>query len=489
MIAPMGSAAATGRAAAIGRAEQRFDSGAFRALLARRLALPTESQNPDRVAVLADYLRSELQPAFQAMGFRCVELSHPKAAAPFLLAERLEGAHLPTVLGYGHGDVIRGLAAEWHAGLSPWTLTEREGRWYGRGIADNKGQHSVNLEALAAVLAERGSLGFNARYLVEMGEETGSRGLREICEANRSALSADVFIASDGPRLRADRPTLFLGSRGSINFDLSIDARAGGHHSGNWGGLISNPGIQLAHAIASITGPTGQIRILDWVPAEVPASVRRVLADCEVDGGVDGPVVEPDWGEPGLTPAERVSGWSSFEVLACRIGNPDAPVNAIPPRAWARCQLRFVVGVDPDRILPALREHLDRHGFGMVKVEATREELFRATRLDPDDAWVRWAAASLEQTTGKKPAVLPNLGGSLPNDIFAEVLGLPTVWVPHSYPGCSQHAPNEHLPSALLREALQVMTGLYWDLGTGSALAALAQSQPSFRIDQPRNGA
>jgi len=125
----------------------------------------------------------------------------------------------------------------------------------------------------------------------------------------------------------------------------------------------------------------------------------------------------------------------------------------------------------------------------MVNVEATREELFRATRLDPDDAWVRWAAVSLEQTTGKKPAVLPNLGGSLPNDIFAEVLGLPTVWVPHSYPGCSQHAPNEHLPAALLREALQVMTGLYWDLGTGSALAALAQSRPAFRIDQPRNGA
>lgn len=224
MIAPMSPVVATGRAGAISRAEQRFDSGAFRALLARRLALPTESQNPDRAAVLADYLRSELQPAFQAMGFRCVELSHPKAAAPFLLAERLEGAHLPTVLGYGHGDVIRGLAAEWHEGLSPWTLTEREGRWYGRGIADNKGQHSVNLEALAAVLAERGSLGFNARYLVEMGEETGSRGLREVCEANRSALSADVFIASDGPRLRADRPTLFLGSRGSINFDLSIDA-------------------------------------------------------------------------------------------------------------------------------------------------------------------------------------------------------------------------------------------------------------------------
>ena len=68
-------------------------------------------------------------------------------------------------------------------------------------------------------------------------------------------------------------------------------------------------------------------------------------------------------------------------------------------------------------------------------------------------------------TTNKKPAVLPNVGGSLPNDIFSEVLGLPTVWVPHSYPGCSQHAPNEHLPLPLAREALRLMAGLYWDLG------------------------
>ena len=78
------------------------------------------------------------------------------------------------MFGYGHGDVIRGLEPEWKEGLSPWTLTERDGRWYGRGIADNKGQHSVNIEAMAMVLAERGRLGFNAKYLIEMGEETGS---------------------------------------------------------------------------------------------------------------------------------------------------------------------------------------------------------------------------------------------------------------------------------------------------------------------------
>ncbi len=459
------------REQAITGAQQQFDSGEFRQTLARRIAIPTESQNPERGGQLANYLDSEIRPSFEAMGFSCQTLTHPKARAPFLFAQRIENASLPTVFGYGHGDVIRGLEPEWKEGLSPWKLTESGGRWYGRGIADNKGQHSVNMQAMANVIKTRGNLGFNAKYLIEMGEETGSPGLRELCADHKSLFDADLLIASDGPRLRADRPTIFLGSRGALNFDLSIEARKGGHHSGNWGGLISNPGIQLAHAIASIVSSTGQIRIPEWVPKELPEPVRRALADCEVDGGVDGPVIEAWWGEPGLSPAERVFGWCSFEVLAYKTGNPQTPVNAIPPTAWARCQLRFVVGPNPDDFMPALRRHLDRQGFPMVNISLTREEMFHATRIDPDDAWVRWAAASIATTSGKKPAVLPNLGGSLPNDIFTDVLGLRTIWVPHSYPGCSQHAPNEHLPPELLREALAVMTGLYWDLGAGSTPA------------------
>ncbi len=470
MIAPMtliATPTSATRQHAIAQAHDCFDSGEFRATLARRVAVPTESQNPARAEALAAYLHDEIQPAFEAMGFSCQTLTHPLAKAPFLFAQRIENPNLPTVFGYGHGDVIRGLDKEWRAGTSPWDLTDLDGRWYGRGIADNKGQHSVNMQALAAVLATRGSLGFNAKYLIEMGEEVTSPGLQALCEQHKALFSADVMIASDGPRLRSDRPTVFLGSRGCINIDLSIEARAGGHHSGNWGGLISNPGIQLAHAIASITSPVGEILIPEWKPAELPAAVRRALADCEVDGGADGPAIEPGWGQPGLSPAERVFGWCSFEVLAFKTGNPDTPVNAIPPRAWARCQLRFVVGIDAQDIVPALRRHLDAHGFGMVKLDVAPGEIFKATRIDPDEPWVQWAVASLAQTSGKKVAVLPNLGGSLPNDIFTETLGLKAIWVPHSYPGCSQHAPNEHLPPELLREALGLMVGLYWDLGSG----------------------
>ncbi len=451
------------RDSAVARAVEHFDSGAFRSDLARRVAIPTESQNPDRKGELAHYLESEMRPALADLGFTSQVVE--ERGWPFLLAERIEDPELPTVFGYGHGDVIRGLDDAWESGLSPWTLTERGDRWYGRGVVDNKGQHSINLAALRAVVQTRAQLGFNVRYLIEMGEEMGSPGLREVCTRQADALRSDLLLASDGPRLSAGRPTVFLGSRGGVTFDLSIVAREGGHHSGNWGGLLSDPAIQLAHAIASICGPTGQIRIPEWVPDHIPDSVRRVLADCEVDGGPDGPTIDPWWGEPGLTPTEKVFGWCSFTVLAYEAGNPRTPVNAVPPRAWARCQLRFVVGIDHEEVLPALRRHLDRHGFPMVQVALSRDEIFHATRLDPENPWVTWAVDSIEATTGKAPAILPNLGGSLPNDIFADILQLPTVWVPHSYPSCSQHAPNEHLPVAIAREGLAMMAGLYWDLG------------------------
>lgn len=126
-------------------------------------------------------------------------------------------------------------------------------------------------------------------------------------------------------------------------------------------------------------------------------------------------------------------------------------------------QIRFVVGTDWERLGEIVRQHLDAHGFTMVDVEVERGVM--ATRLDPEDPWVLWALASMRETTGKPPVLLPNLGGTLPNDVFADVLGLPTLWVPHSYPACSQHAPDEHLLGSVAREALQIMAGLFWDLG------------------------
>ena len=126
-----------------------------------------------------------------------------------------------------------------------------------------------------------------------------------------------------------------------------------------------------------------------------------------------------------------------------------------------------MVGTDVAHLREHVRAHLDRHGFGDIEVGPAT--VMAATRLDPDNAWVRFAMDSIRRTTQQDPVLLPNLGGSLPNDVFADILGLPTVWVPHSYAGCSQHAPNEHMLAPVVRQALELMTGLFWDLGEQAA--------------------
>src|ERR1700721_1364613 len=335
------------------RARPHPHSGAFLAELGRRVAFQTESQNPERRDALRAYLEQDLQPAFSQLDFATRLIESPTGKHPYLLAEYRERGSAPTVLMYGHGDVVDGMVGDWRDNLDPWRTTTAGNRVYGRGTADNKGQHSINMSALRAVREARGGrIGFNAKFIVEMGEEIGSPDLRQVCESLRDELKADLFLASHGPRLSADRPTIFLGCRGGLRIHLDVNLRDGSHHSGNWGGVLANPATILASAIATLVDREGRLLLGELKPPRLSNQIRAVLADVRI-----------------------------------------------------------------------------------------------------------------EQTTGKAPAVLPNFGGSLPNDVFSDALGLPTIWVPHSYPGCSQHAPDEHILLSVTEEALGIMAGFFWVFG------------------------
>jgi acetylornithine deacetylase/succinyl-diaminopimelate desuccinylase-like protein len=468
----MSAAISSSRDAAIQEAVGFVLNGMFEETLRRWVAIPSASRVAANKPDLRRYFAEEMQPVFMRLGFEIRIFENELAPGPFLLAERIEDPNFTTILQYGHGDVVAGLDEQWNEGLSPFAMTEKDGKWYGRGTADNKGQHAVNIMAIAALLAVRGSLGFNLKYLIEMGEESGSVGLKEVCAAHRDELEADVFIASDGPRLALERPTIFLGARGGMAFELEIQARENFQHSGNWGGILSNPGIELCHAITALVDRTGRIKVREMTPGSIPDNVRAALKECRIAPAPGDPAVEEWWGEPGLAPEEKVFAWSSFEVMEMECGNLAQPLYAIPPRARARVQLRFPVGVDPQAVVPAVRTALQDAGYGRVKVKDPTDATFLASRLDPDHPWVRRVAASIEKTLGSAPAILPNLGGSLPNNIFSDLLGLPTIWIPHSYPGCLQHAANEHLPVSIAREGLAIMAGLYWDLGNETAESA-----------------
>jgi acetylornithine deacetylase/succinyl-diaminopimelate desuccinylase-like protein len=452
------------RTEAIDHAHRQFQSGEFLIELDRRVGYRTESQNAERSDALRAYLTEEMQPAFSELDFTTRLIESPTGKAPFLFAEHRESDTAPTVLMYGHGDVVDGMVGEWRGGLDPWRTTRIDNRVYGRGTADNKGQHSINLAALRAVRAARGGkLGFNAKFIIEMGEEIGSPDLGKVCQLHRDELKADLFVGSDGPRLAADRPTVFLGCRGGLRIHLDVNLREGGHHSGNWGGVLANPATILANAIATLVDGHGRLKLEALKPPRLTNQIRSFLADVEIKPMADEPALSEGWGEEGLSAAERLYAWNTLEVLAISSGNIEKPANAIPGRARAVLQLRFVVDTKFDQAVDAVRTHLHANGFPMIEVSATQS--FVASRTDFDSLWIKWAADSIQRTTGKPPAVLPNFGGSLPNDVFSDGLGLPTIWVPHSYPGCSQHAPDEHILLSVTEEALGIMAGLFWDLG------------------------
>lgn len=450
--------------------DQHLDSGRFLAELSRRVALATESDAGGTPPLaLGEYLEAEIAASLRPAGFECTTFPNPDPrGGPLLVARRVEDPALPTVLTYGHGDVVSGQDGRWSAGRSPWRLSDENGRWYGRGTADNKGQHTVNLAALLHTLRARGGrLGYNVTVLMETGEEAGSPGLAAFCEQQRGLLQADLFLACDGPRVAADRPTLFLGSRGAVNFTLSLQARERGAHSGNWGGVLSNPATVLAHAWASLVDAQGRIRVPELRPHGVPADIREALDGVPVGGAPDDPVPTPGWGEPGLSAIERLVAWNTLEILAFGAGAPQRPVNAIPAAATLAGQLRFVVGTPWEDLAAILRRHLDTAGFAEVEVRIDASA--PATRLPLDNPWVGWARQTLSRSAGQPVAVLPNLAGTLPNHLFAHTLGLPTLWVPHSHPACAQHAPDEHMLASVAREGLHLMGDLYWALGEPGA--------------------
>ena len=453
------------RSDAVAAAHGRFDSGQLFEELAARVQRRTVSTDPSLAEETEEYFRADLGPAVQAMGFTWNRYDNPASSThPFFVAERIEEDAAFTVLMYGHADVQPPQTGQWRDGLDPWTLTVDGDRWYGRGSADNKAQHTINLAALDEVIRlSGGTLGYSVKLLVESGEEAGSPGLSQFCADHREELAADVFLASDGPRMSAETPTVFLGSRGTTLIRLEVDERDRAHHSGNWGGVLSNAGTILAHALASLVDARGRVLVDALRPAGIDDAVRRATSTLRVGSDPGDPALTEGWGEPGLSPAERLFAWNTLEILDFLCGDPHQPVGAIPGTAHADLQFRYVVGsTDAEAVVPAIRAHLQAAGLDQVTV--VDRGGMTATRLSPEDPWAQFALASLEETTGKAPALVPNLAGTIPNGAFADVLGLPTVWVPHSYPGCAQHAPNEHVLASLTREAMGIMAGLLWDL-------------------------
>jgi acetylornithine deacetylase/succinyl-diaminopimelate desuccinylase-like protein len=406
-------------------------------LLLRQPSISAQNQGVTECAYL-------LQKQMQAIGIPAQVL--PTARHPIVLGELRSPTATKTVLIYGHYDVQPPEPLElWTS--PPFEPTIRNGRIYGRGTGDNKGQLFAHLKAVEAVLHVEKQLPVNVKFLFEGEEEISSRNLRAFIEANRRRLAADCAFCSDGPMLPNDQPTILFGVRGILHLEVSLTGANRDVHSGNLGPFVSAPAWRLVHFLSTLKDPQGRILIKGFSDDVVPPTPteKEALAKIPFD-----PTVLTGLGLP---PAPREAGPEFFERLMFR---PALNLNGltsgyqgpgsktiVPHRASAKIDMRLVVNQDPDDIFEKFVAHAREHGFADLNAE--RQGAFYPSRTPLDHPLGRAAAQAVRQGFGKEPILQPCMGGSDPDYYFTKVLGIPRVNVPYAPHDENNHAPNESI--------------------------------------------
>jgi acetylornithine deacetylase/succinyl-diaminopimelate desuccinylase-like protein len=350
----------------------------------------------------------------------------------------------PHVLIYGHYDVQPpGPEDQWTS--PPFTPEIRDGRIYGRGSADNKGQHLAQLLGLRALRDLRGSLPCRVTVLLDGEEEIGSPHLSEAISEHVAGLGADLAIWSDGPVHESGRACVTLGVRGIVIFELRAHGASRPLHSGNWGNIAPNPAWKLVSLLATMRGPDGRVLVDGFADTVTPLShgERSALERLPVDvdrvlAGIGVRALE----EPaGLGFYERLTRPTfTINSLSCDDGGEHRTI--IPDVAVARCDIRLVGGQRPGQVLDAVRAHVARHA---PDVEVVPKGSMAPSRTLPVTGFSEAILAGVETGLGEPPLLVPALGGSLPIAVFTEELGLPCYGIPLANVDEANHAPDENL--------------------------------------------
>jgi acetylornithine deacetylase/succinyl-diaminopimelate desuccinylase-like protein len=370
----------------------------------------------------------------------------PTGGSPVVLGVGPQLPGRPTVLVYGHYDVQPPDPVE--AWLSPpFRPTLRNGRLYGRGTGDNKGQHLAQILGMEALRARGGELPCNVKVLLDGEEEVGSPNLPAFVDGHREELAADLAIWSDGPVHESGRWCLVFGVRGIVTFELRARGANRPLHSGNWGGVAPNPLWTLVHLLASMKNERGEITVeglhdgvrpLEAAELEVierlPVDLDRVMAGLGLEQ-LDQPV------ERGFY--ERLVAWPTFTIngLHGGYGGPGSQT-ILPNEAVAKCDVRLVPDQRADDVLAKIHAHVERHA---PEVELVAGGSMEPSRTPVDSPWTEPIRRAMTVALGEEPLLVPPLGGSLPISVFTRQLGLPTFGVPFANVDQTNHAPNENL--------------------------------------------
>lgn len=438
----------------------------FRAELYDFLRIPSVSAKVEHDGDTRDAARW-LADRLEGAGLEASVIETP--GHPVVLGEwRKAGPDAPTVLIYGHYDVQPPEPLdEWTS--PPFDPTEREGRIYARGSADDKGQLYMHVKALETLLATRGDLPVNVVVLAEGEEEVGSPNLVPFVEANLDRLSCDLVVISDTGMFAEGLPSLLFSLRGLAYFEIHVRGAKSDLHSGEYGGAVANPGNALAKIVASLHDADGRIAIdgfyddvLEW-DAETRAGIARLPHDDEVFKRELG--VRALAGEQGYSTLERLWIRPTCDVNGLLCGyTGEGAKTVLPGKAMAKVSFRLVPSQSDARV----REQLEAHVRAVAPpgVEVTVKALHggRPWRANIGGPAFEAAAEALEEAFGTEPVAMGG-GGSIPIVVeFEERLGAPALLVGFSLPGCNLHAPDEWLSVENYEKGIGALVALYQKL-------------------------
>jgi acetylornithine deacetylase/succinyl-diaminopimelate desuccinylase-like protein len=399
---------------------------------------------------------------------------HETAGQPAVIAHRAGPPGRPHVVIYGHYDVQPpGEDELWDS--PPFQPAVRDGRLFGRGTADNKGQHLAHVIATELLVELLGELPCRVTFVLDGEEEVGSPHLDQAMRELRDEVAgADLVIVSDGPTDLTGRYQLVYGLRGILAFELTATGAARDLHSGHYGEIPPNPLWTLVHLLSSMKDPAGNITIegLQELIIPLPDRERRAIAALEPDpaqvlASIGAPRLAPS---PAASLGEREMARPTLTINGLH-GGYGGPRNktVLPHRAVAKCDIRLVDGQDADTVWELVRRHVHDHA---PEVTATWHGAMHPSRTPMDLPFAAVVAGAVRAVTGEEPVHRPTLGGSLPMWVFTRTLSLPALLLPLGNVDEANHAPNENFALDRFYQGIAISASILLALGS----SATAQS-------------
>ena len=447
----------------------------FSRALREWLAIPSVSADPARhgdvrasAEWLAEYLRETGFPVVEVWetGGLPAVYAHWPAADP--------GAQ--RVLVYGHHDV-QPAALEDGWDYEPFAPQEQDGRIFGRGASDDKGQVLFHALGVRALLAARDDDAppVSITMLIEGEEESGSPNFAALLERRKDELKPDVIVVSDTTMWAAGTPSICTGMRGLADAEITLTGPSRDLHSGSFGGGVPNPAHVLASLLAGLHDENGHVTLPgfydDVVPltederallAKLPFDQQSWLADAGDSGAT--------YGEAGFTTLERIWARPTAEVNGLWGGHTGPGGKTIIPKAaHAKLSFRLVADQEPAKVVESLRRYVaDRLPEGITGTVTERGGV-RPCRSAIDSPGVAAARRAMQRAFGTE-VLFTKEGGSGPEADLADILGAPLVFVAVGLDADRIHAPNEYVDLSRLLLGAESIAYL-WEEIAGAGVA------------------